>query len=94
MEFYHAVKAYCGWFMDQGYMHNYRVTRRKFGFGPEALGEFHITMEFETLALMDEAFAQAAARSGELEKMHAEVYSRVVDYKSGLWRDFPDSVRV
>lgn len=94
LEFYGAVQRYCDWFISEGYMKTYRVRRRKFGFGPEALGEFNITMEFESLTKMDEAFAHAAARAGELEELHFAVYSRVADFKSGLWRDFPDSVRV
>jgi len=26
--------------------------------------------------------------------LHVEVYSRVQDFRSGLYRDFPDAVRV
>jgi hypothetical protein len=93
MEFVAAVHGYAGWFVKEGYMAGYRIRRRKFGFGPDALGEFCLTLEFETLALMDEAFMQAARRSGELEGLHREVYSRVTNYKSALYRDFPDAVR-
>jgi len=32
----------------------------------------------------------AAARSGEVEKLHAAVYSRVMNARFGLARDFPD----
>lgn len=74
-------------------MASYRIRRRKFGFGPEALGEFCLTLEFESLAQMDDAFLKAARRSGELEELHRAVYSRVTNYKSGLFRDFPDAVR-
>lgn len=93
LEFVEAVENYLGWFQDRGHMTRWRMRRRKFGFGPDALGEFCLTLDFETLAQMDDAFMLAARRSGELEQLHREVYSRVVDYKSGLYRDFPDAVR-
>ena len=31
--------------------------------------------------------------AGPLEPLHHEVYSRVKDFKSALYRDFPDDVR-
>lgn len=93
LEFVKAVEAYLELFIKEGFMHSYRIRRRKFGFGPEALGEFNISMVFETLAKLDEAFKVAAARKGEAESLHHAVYASVVDFKSGLWRDFPDPER-
>lgn len=93
LEFDRAARAYLDFFVAKGLMAEYRIRRRKFGFGPESLGEWNITMSFRSLALMDEAFAHAATRTGEIEALHAEVYRRVVDFKSALYRDFPDDVR-
>ena len=41
LEFARAVEAYMGYLQGQGKIEGWRLTRRKFGFGPEALGEFH-----------------------------------------------------
>ncbi len=93
LELVRAVKTYLDYLKSEGTLAGYRIQRRKFGFGPECLGEFHIQIDFEKLEKLEAAFSLAATRSGEVEKMHHEVYSRVKDFKSGLFRDFPDPVR-
>ncbi|HWL95277.1 MAG TPA: DUF6614 family protein [Phycisphaerae bacterium] len=93
MEFVQNVRAYLGHLQEHGKIAAWRLTRRKFGFGPPELGEFHITISCETLAQLDEAFTAVAPRSGELEKLHARVYSMVTDFRAGLYRDFPDPQR-
>ncbi|MCE9560213.1 MAG: hypothetical protein K8R88_14840 [Armatimonadetes bacterium] len=93
LEFAKSVQGYMNWCLTNDLLIQYRLRRRKFGFGPEALGEFNISMDFRDLTQMDEAFLQAATRSGELEQLHRAVYSSVRDFKSGLFRDFPDDVR-
>ena len=35
----------------------------------------------------------SAARDGEVEKLHARVYSLVTDFRAALYRDFPDPER-
>jgi hypothetical protein len=87
------VGAYLGWLKDRGKIAGWTLTRRKFGFGPEHLGEFHIVVSTETLAQLDEAFMSVAPREGEVQRLHAAVYSMVTDFKSALYRDFPDEVR-
>lgn len=93
LEFVSAVQDYTAWFIKRNLLSNFRLKRRKFGFGPEGLGEFHLTLDFETLAQMDAAFDEAARREGEIDHLHARVYALVKDFKSGLYRDFPDPVR-
>ena len=93
MEFVEALRAYLDHFVKAGDMADYRIRRRKFGFGPEGLGEFNVSLEFETLAKLDEAFFDAARREGKVEELHHAVYSKVTDFKSALYRDFPDAVR-
>ncbi len=93
LEFVDALRGYLGAFQTDGQLETYRIRRRKFGFGPEGLGEFCITLEFKNLALLDAAFSTAATRTGEIEKLHREVYSRVRNFRSALYRDFPDPER-
>jgi hypothetical protein len=93
LEFVAAVDAWLGLLKDRGAVESWRVSRRKFGFGPEGLGEWHVSIEFRDLAQMDEAFHHAARRTGDVEEAHARVYRIVTNYKSGLYRDFPDPER-
>ncbi|MBL9031295.1 MAG: hypothetical protein JNM80_06265 [Phycisphaerae bacterium] len=93
LEFVRAVDAYLGHLRSQGRLESWRLTRRKFGFGPPGLGEFHLTIAFKELAQMDAAFGVVATRAGEVERLHHPVYSMVKDFTSALYRDFPDPQR-
>lgn len=94
LEFTQAVQAYLGALVESGTLHSYRITRRKFGFGPSNLGDFNISLEFENLAQLDEAFNQVAPRVDPIEGLHRAVFSKVTNFQSGLYRDFPAPVRV
>ena len=94
LKFVGAVDAYMGHLKGQGKIESWRMTRRKFGFGPAHLGEFHISIAFKDLTQMDAAFGVVATRAGEVERLHHPVYSMVTDFQSALYRDFPDPERV
>lgn len=85
------VESYLEHLQAHAGLAGFRITRRKLGLGPAGLGEFHIMMEFESLAALDESFAAAAAREDPVESLHRAVYSKVRDLTFALYRDFPDS---
>ena len=93
MDFVKAVNEMLGFLKAQGKLDSFAVQRRKLGFGPEAIGEWHVDIVTKDLAQLDEAFQYVTPRAGEMEKLHAAVWSRVVNFKSGLYRDFPDANR-
>lgn len=93
LEFTEAVTNWMRFLKDRGLIEGHTLRRRKLGFGPEGLGEFHVSIHFKGLAQVDEAFSMAATRGSEVERVHAEVYSRIRNLKTALYRDFPDSVR-
>ncbi len=93
LEMIQAAKTYLQGFIDRGQMVSYFVDRRTFGFGIDGIGEFHFRLSFNDLAQMDGALGAAAARSGEVEIHHAALYTKVINFKSALYRDFPDLVR-
>lgn len=93
VEFARHIAEYLGYLKERGWIKGHRLTRRTLGFGPPELGEFHVEIQVESLAGLDEAFGAVAARSGDLEQLHARVYSAVTDFRSALYRDFPDPVR-
>ncbi|MBN8646292.1 MAG: hypothetical protein J0L61_13750 [Planctomycetes bacterium] len=93
LEFAGAVDAYLGHLKGRGVIESWSLQRRKFGFGPPGLGEFHIVVSTRDLAQLDAAFGVVATRAGEVERLHHPVYSMVTDFVSALYRDFPDPER-
>jgi hypothetical protein len=93
LEFTAAVRAWLDHLVAGGSLTRYRITRRKLGLAADGLREFHLLLEFENLARLDEAFGEAARRAGPAEGLHAAVYSRVSHVQFALYRDFPDPVR-
>lgn len=94
IEFARAVRAYLGLLKRDGRIADFKLSRRKLGFGPSELGEFNITINVESLVQLESAFEVVAARTGDVEGLHAAVYSMVTDFRSALYRDFPDPQRV
>lgn len=94
LAFNDAVHRYLGRLQREGRLASYRLTRRKLGFGPPELPEFHIEIAFTGLEQLDRAFARVAPRRDPIEGLHAAVYGRVSKFVSALYRTFPDAVRV
>jgi hypothetical protein len=93
LEFVAALEAYLRYLRDDGRLSRWRIRRRKLGFGPHELGEFFIEIEFTDLEQLDRAFARVATREPAIEALHAAVFSRVTNFRSALYRDFPDPMR-
>ncbi len=93
LEFCHHLQGYLGHLRQNDLIAGFKITRRKLGFGPDELGEFHIILECQDLVQLEKAFEQVAARSGETEAFHRPVWEAVCDFKSALYRDFPDLQR-
>ena len=57
------------------------------------LPEWHIMMEFDNMAQLDEAFTRVVPQQGELEKKHVSFNKYVEDdIQHALYRDWPDDV--
>ncbi len=93
LEFADAVQAYLGTLEEDGVLEHFRITRRKLGFAHPALGEFHLQLEFNDMAQLDEAFSAVARRTDPIESFHFAVNSKVRNFVAALYRDFPDEVR-
>jgi hypothetical protein len=92
-DFCDRLTEYLGHLEDESRIQRYRVTRRKLGFGPPGLGEFHVMIEVRNLSELDGAFQYVGKRSGIVEDFHAAVNQRVVNFQAALYRDFPDPFR-
>jgi hypothetical protein len=94
LEFVAAVDAMLGALKQKGFLEGHAIARRKLGFGPSEIGEWHVHVRTRTLAQLEQAFDHVTPRTGEMERLHAAVWSRVVNFRSALYRDFPDPNRV
>ncbi|MDE2133479.1 MAG: hypothetical protein KGJ49_02655 [Alphaproteobacteria bacterium] len=93
VEFARAFAKYMDHLKGQGAIEGWKLTRRKLGFGPRDLGEFHVVMETRDLAQLDLAFRLVASRTEPTESVHFGVNSQVQNLTIALYRDFPDPVR-
>lgn len=93
MEFAANIASYLNHLKDNNLIAGWKMKRRKFGFGPQELGEFNITIDANELEQLDNAFKRVASRDEEIEKLHFPVYSMAKEVKSALYRDFPDLER-
>ncbi|MCZ6641027.1 MAG: hypothetical protein O7G86_15345 [Gammaproteobacteria bacterium] len=94
LEFVAAATAYLDELKARSVMVAYRITRRKLGLAPSHLREFHLMLEFDNLAQLDDAFGLAAERSDPIDGFHRAVNQQVAGIEFALYRDFPDAVRV
>jgi hypothetical protein len=93
LDFVAALDAYLGSLQRQGLIASWHLTRRTLGFGPPELGEFQIVISVADLGQLDRALVQVATRAEPIEGVHRAVYSMVTDFRSALYRDFPDASR-
>jgi len=93
LEFAADVRSYLEHLKEKGLIERWTLERRKFGFGPPGLGEFHIVVSTRDLAQLDAAFGLVATRAGDVERLHHPVYAMATDFVSALYRDFPDPER-
>ena len=94
LEFAAAVRGYFEHLKSGGLIVDYRITRRKLGLGPAHLPEWHISLDFNDLSQMDNAFNRVSSRADPVESFHHAVNSKVKEVFFALYRDFPDPQRV
>lgn len=86
-QFVAAVEAFLGHLRERDLCAGHLLERRKLGFGPEGLGEWHLAIAVRDLAQLQDAFERVEPRQGEAEALHAAVWLRVTGIRFGLTRD-------
>jgi hypothetical protein len=94
LDFVRETRAYLDHLKSEQRIRGYRILRAKLGLRPPQLREFHLMLEFDSLAQLDRAFEHVASRAHPVESFHHAVNSKVQDVFFSLYRDFPDPVRV
>ena len=89
-----AVKSMMEHLKRAGTIEGWELERRKLGFGPKEIGEWHCTVLVRDMTQLEAAFDDITPRTGDMEKLHAAVWSKVANFRSALYRDFPDPNRI
>lgn len=90
-EWVNNMKSFLDHLVQEGKMESYRITRCKMGFRSLNIPEWHIMMEFKSMAQMDEVFDRVAPLAGELEQKHKSFNQFVSgNIQHALYRDWPD----
>ena len=94
LDWVNNMKKFLQHLVDENKMISYRITRCKMGFRSIAnMPEWHIMMEFTSMAQMDEAFKRVAPLEGELETKHKSFNQFVSgNIQHALFRDWPDTL--
>ena len=94
LDFANNMRKFLQHLVDEGKMNSFRITRMKLGFRSiQDLPEWHMMMEFDNMAQLDNAFNRVVPRKGELEKEHISFNKFVEDnIQHALYRDWPDAI--
>ena len=94
IDFANNMRKFLQHLVDEGKVNSFRITRMKLGFRSiQDLPEWHMMMEFDNMAQLDEAFSRVIPRKGELEKEHIS-FNKFVEnnIQHALYRDWPDEL--
>jgi hypothetical protein len=94
LDFANNMRKFLQRLVDEDKMNSFRITRMKLGFRSiQDLPEWHMMMEFDNMAQLDEAFSRVVPRKGELEKEHIS-FNKFVEnnIQHALYRDWPDAI--
>jgi hypothetical protein len=92
-EFAEDVQGFLSYLYEREYIESYRILRRRFGFTPQTVGEFHVMIECKDLEQMERAFEFVSAQSEEVIAFSRPVYEAVKDLTMSLYEDFPEAKR-
>ena len=94
LDFANNMRKFLQRLVDEDKMNSFRITRCKLGFRSiQDLPEWHMMMEFDNMAQLDEAFGRVVPRKGQLEKEHISFNKFVEDnIQHALYRDWPDEL--
>lgn len=83
------MKLFLQQLVDEKKMVSFRVTRCKMGFRSLDIPEWHIMMEFNNMAQLEEAFQRVAPLEGKLEDKHRSFNQFVGDnIQHAYYRDW------
>ncbi len=94
-KFTEDLNSFLSYLQKKNLIIDYKLLRRKLGFGPSHLGEFQLDMRYYDLKQLDDVFHNmitGMSTENELGVLHRKVYSQIKDMQTALYRDFPDMI--
>ena len=84
LDFAQAAETSLNHLPDMSELAAFRLTRRNLGLGHEALGEFHLRLEFVDLAQLTSAVDRDATRADSVETFHHAFCSLITNVSLAL----------
>ncbi|MEM7472179.1 MAG: DUF6614 family protein [Pseudomonadota bacterium] len=94
VQFAVAVEAWMLHLKEHDVIEDWRLCRRKLGFGAPQARDFLLEIELEHLAQLDEAFRLTGSGNEEVERLYGSVHQMVREVDTALYRPFPDPERM
>lgn len=90
-EFIDKMRGFLDRLVELRYMYNYRIMRMKLGFRSMDIPEYHIMMEFESMADLDSAMTHTI-KNPTTDELHVGFNQWVNKdtIQHALYRDYPD----
>ncbi len=88
-----AVEAWMTHLHSNDVIEDWRLCRRKLGFGGPRSRDFLLEIEVEDLSQLDHAFRFTGSRDEQVERLYTTVHQMVGDVDIALYRPFPDPQR-
>mgnify|MGYP000474681097 CR=1 FL=1 len=88
-----AVEAWMTHLKQAGMIGDWRLCRRKLGFGAPKARDFLLEVEVADLTQLDQAFRFAGSSDEAVERLYTNVHQMVGEVDVALFRPFPDPER-
>lgn len=88
-----AVEAWMGLLRSKGVIEEWRLCRRKLGFGAPMARDFLLEIELRDLSQLDQAFRFCGTGDETVERLYTAVHQMIGAFETSLYRSFPDPER-
>lgn len=88
-----AIELWMGHLKDKGAIRDWRLFRRKLGFGARHARDFRLEIDVEDMTQLDHAFRLTGSGDEIVERLYTTVHQMVGDVDTALFRPFPDPER-
>ena len=93
MAFAVALDVWMDHLKSAGKIRDWRLMRRKLGFGAPLAKDFLLEVECDDLTQLDSAFRMVGTGGEQVERLYTTVHQMVGDVNFALYRPFPDPER-
>jgi len=88
-----AIEAWMVYLLSKGVIADWRLYRRKLGFGAPVARDFQLEIDVEDMSQLDRAFRFTGSNDEQVERLYTTVHQMVGAVDMALYRPFPDPER-